>query len=445
MKVKFYYDATSLELPATVFYEIPHMTEELEFFDIKTNSNNMSMKFLLAESADETGTDSEKLRYLIENSYHDITKVEIAKDSGGTLLFSGNIDFDKKLIFSDEKRYIEMKILGILAGVFDTELSIYISNRGGSYFYDGYNASIIENIFNWLVSNSDIRSYSIIAPDVWNQYRPCEASVLDDYPTEVYEHRYRVPWEYYYLEDEQTIALSEVLQQICILGNCGFIVRGTTLIVWIKEPASLVTPGGDLQILERNDLAAEEIDFTIHEDTVFNLLGSDAYNDWLIHISSGMKTDDDLNSIWQDANTNQWKLISVLSGDRLIFEHYPTNPPSVPGYELPNPTSTLIWISGGINHTNIVYDSDSDDDVQHDNSWIDTEIDDFYEDNYYNDQYKEYLITGINNCSGFGSLRASRYFIHESMTLLVKSIKRDLQFIEDTYQPVDIIAIRRIE
>ena len=257
-----------------------------------------------------------------------------------------------------------------------------------------------------------------------------------------------VPWEYYRAADEQQISFSEVLQQICILGNCSFIVKGTMLMAIIRKepfPADIITPAGDLQILERNDVLPDNIDFTIHEDTTFNLKGSNYFSDWMVHVNSGMKTNDDLDSIWQDTSTNQWKLIAILSSTRLIFEHYPTNPPAYPGYGLPDPPSTLTWVSGGVDQTDIVYDYDSDASVYHDNAWIDTKTSDFYEDNYYNYKYKEYPITGINSFVGTGVLKVSRYFTHEGMTLLVKSIKRDLRFIEDTYQPVDILALRRIE
>lgn len=60
------------------------------------------------------------------------------------------------------------------------------------------------------------------------------------------------------------------------------------------------------------------------------------------------KTDDDQHSIYKDANNCEWKIETVNSGSIKIIA-VSTNYGNFPT------TGTLTWVSGGINHSNIVY------------------------------------------------------------------------------------------
>ena len=420
MKIKVYYDAgSSMELSDIVFHDYPKFKHEIEILSVNTMAQLNTLKFKKV-TANETGTDPEKMNWLLTTKINDIDKIKLLKDDD-TLIAQGVIDEDGDIMKNNVDHSISIKLIGHLADGLDEDVTYSCSVNDEKSFSD-----IVSDIHTDYLVPLGITASSKPTEENWETVRPVDIVGTALYPFYMYNNYYAVDWN--------GLKLKEVLRQICIMGNCRIIIKGITMQVKLNiliGGESATTPDGKLVITKEPMKKPDESSYEIDENTEYNLKIKKAYGDNSVTAAAHDKGQGDIDSIWEDEEENRWKLIGFSAGDKINFEHYPDNPPDEPGYEMPD-SGTLTHVSGATNTDDIVF-SESEVIYTYIPLGIQTIIDAYYD----LDSYMQfYHLEGLNS-----NIEAGEIFTHDSIDMQATIVERDLRFIEGSLQPVSIIAV----
>lgn len=425
MKIKVYYDAgSSMELSDIVFHEYPKLKYEIEIISVNTLSQLNILKFKKVD-ADQNGTDPEKMNWLLESKLNDIDKIQLLKDNDA-LIAQGVIDYTSDIDKNNVDHSISIKLIDQLADGFDDDVTYSCVVADAKSFSD-----IVSEIHSTYLAPLGIAAMSKPTEENWETVRPVDAEVAETYPFYMFYNYYVVDWN--------GLTLKEVLRQICILGNCRIIINGITMQIKLNvllEGSSATTPDGTLVITKEPMKKPNESSYEIDADTFYKLKILRAYGDNSVTAVGHDKDNDDLDSIWEDANENQWKLVDFLSDSRILFEHYPDDPPDEPGYEMPD-SGTLTHVSGATHTDDIVFSASGlvFSYISYNNENIQDMIDDYYDLESY---MQFYHLEGMNS-----NIEAGEIFTQDNIDMQATMIEKDLRFIEDSLQPVNMIAIER--
>ena len=403
-----------------VFHDIPKLKEEIEVNSMNTLSQLNTLKFKKAD-ADETGTDPEKMNWLLTTKLYLIDKIQLLKNNGA-VLSQGVIDYEADIDIDNVNHSITIKMRDMLPDGFDEE----VTYSCGKTFYE-----IVGDIRSDYLSSLGILAISRPPEEDWKKVRPVDDEVADTHPFYMHDNLYVVNWD--------GLSIKEVLRQICILGNCRIIISGITMIIKLnvlRIGESAITPDGKLVITKEPLKKPDDEAYSIDMDTLYKVSMLRAYADNRVDAGGHDKDAEDLESIWLDANSNQWKLVTLLVDEHIQFEHYPDDPQGSPGYEMPA-SGTLTHISGATHTSDIVYTGAEivPTVTTYDDEDIKTMIDNYYD----LDSYMQfYHLEGLNS-----NVDAGDIFELDSKDMQATMVERDLRFIEEDLQPVNIEAIDR--